>query len=159
MSDTLTLPKDRKAIIFMIGPPASGKSTWGKNFAQKVGAVYISTDELRAKVGKGESDQSVNPQVYMIATQKVQRALAQGKHVVLDATNIDRSARRTFIKPALQHGAYKIAVAFEVPREELLKRDAQRPRHVGPEVIDLYLNKYKRPVEGEEFDKVIIKNG
>ena len=155
----VTLPKNQKALVLLCGPPASGKSTWGKNFAQKVGAVYVSTDELRAKLGKGEGDQSINAQVFAVATQKVQRSLSQGKHVVVDATNIDKGARRTFIKPAEEHGAYKIAVAFEVSREELLRRDAERTRHVGPEVIDNYLHKYKRPVEGDEFDKVIIKNG
>lgn len=155
--DNVTIPQNRKALILIVGAPASGKSTWSKAFAQKVGAVYVSTDELRAKLGKGEGDQSINAQVFAVATQKVQRSLAQGKHVVVDATNIDRGARRTFIKPAEEHGAYKIAVAFEVSREELLRRDAERARHVGQEVIDRYINDYRRPDE-TEFDKVIIKH-
>lgn len=155
--ENLIIPQNRNAAIFMIGPPASGKSTWGKNFAQKVGAVYVSSDELRAKLGKGESDQSINAQVFMVAKQRVERALSQGKHVVIDATNINRGTRKTFMKPAKDHGAYTIAVAFEVPRDELLKRDAQRERHVGPDVIDKYIKDYQRPVIGDEFDKVIIK--
>lgn len=156
MTDNL-IPDNKRAAIFMVGAPASGKSTWGKSFAQKVGATYISSDELRAKLGKGEADQSINAQVFAIASQKFQRALSQGKHVVIDATNIDKDARKTFMKPAKEHRAYTIAVAFEVPREELIKRDAARARTVGPEVIDKFLNRYKRPVVGDEFDKVVIK--
>ncbi len=158
MEDNVTLPNDKKAVVLLVGAPASGKSTWGKNFANKVGAVYISSDELRAQLGKGESDQSINSQVFMVAKSKLERALSMGKHVVVDATNIDRGTRKTFVVPAKEHGAYIIAVVFEVPKEELLRRDAQRERHVGPEVIDKYLHKLKIPVEGEEVDKVVIKH-
>lgn len=156
MNDNL-IPENKKAIIMMVGAPACGKSTWAKNFSQKINAVYVSTDEIRAQVGKGEEDQSVNPQVFAIALSKVQKALSMGRHVVVDATNINSAARKTFLKPANEHDAYKIAVAFEVPREELVRRDAERNRHVGPEVIDKFLNKYQRPTE-EEFDKIVIKH-
>lgn len=149
------IPKDKKALILMVGPPASGKSTWGKEFAHKVGAKYVSTDEIRAEFGKGEEDQSINP--FGAAMGRVRNGLSQGRHVVVDATNINKSARKTFTKIGDELGAYKIAVAFEIPRAELLKRDAERQRHVGEEVIDRFLNDYRRPDE-TEFDKVIIKH-
>jgi predicted kinase len=155
MNNDNLIPKDKKALIVMVGPPASGKSTWGKEFAQKVGAKYVSTDAIRAQFGKGEGDQSVNP--FGAAMGRVRNALAQGRHVVIDATNINKSSRKTFTKIADELGAYKIAVAFEVPREELLKRDVGRERHVGQEVIDRYIKDYRRPDE-TEFDKVVIKH-
>jgi protein phosphatase len=153
--DNIQIPPNKNALIVVIGPPASGKSTWSKSFAQKVGAKYVSTDAIRAEFGKGEGDQSINP--FGAAIGRVRNALTQGRHVVIDATNINRSARKTFTKIADEFGAYKIAIAFEVPREELLKRDAQRDRHVGPEVIDRYIKDYRRPDE-TEFDKVVIKH-
>lgn len=153
----VTLPKNKKAMVLLVGPPASGKSTWGKEFAQKVGAAYVSTDAIRGQLSKkgDEGDQSANP--FGIAITKVQRALSMGRYVVVDATNINRAFRKVFIKIADEHEAYKIAVCFEVPREELLKRDAQRERHVGVEVIDDFLQKYKKP-ESDEVDKVIVKH-
>ena len=151
----VTLPKNKKAMVLLVGPPASGKSTWGKEFAQKVGATYVSTDAIRKAMTGDEGDQTYNP--FGIAITKVQRALSMGRYVVVDATNINRAFRKVFIKIADEHEAYKIAVCFEVPREELLKRDAQRERHVGVEVIDDFLQKYKKP-ESDEVDKVIIKH-
>jgi hypothetical protein len=93
----------------MVGPPASGKSTWGKEFAQKVGAKYISTDAIRAEFGKGEGDQSINP--FGAAMGRVRNALTQGRHVVIDATNINRSARKTYIDWAKSIGADSVRFA------------------------------------------------
>jgi len=156
MNDDIMPKDDRRAAVLLVGAPASGKSTWGKKFAEKVGATYISTDGIRTEIGKGEGDQTVSPAAFEIARERMKRALSNGKHVVIDATNIDGDSRRPFVKIARDFDAYKVAVTFEVSRDELLKRDAQRERHVGPEVIDRMLSKYKRP-STTNFDKVIVK--
>lgn len=146
----------KKALIILCGPPGSGKSTFGKKFAQDNKLVYVSTDEIRAEIGTDENDQSVSAAAFGIARQRVSVALHQNKNVVIDATNVNRKSRRDWINLGRGHGAFIIAITFEVPREELLKRDAQRERHVGTEIIDKFLNKYERPSE-LEVDKVIIK--
>lgn len=146
----------KKALIIMVGPPASGKSTWSKKFAADNKIERVSTDEIRAEIGAGEGDQSVSAAAFAIARRRVQTALAADKSVIIDATSVNRKARRDWINMGRGHGAYVIAVAFEVPKEELLRRDAQRDRHVGPEVIDRFVAKYERPTE-QEVDKVIVK--
>ena len=146
----------KNALIILVGPPASGKSTWGKDFAQKNNMVYVSTDEIRGQIGKGEDDQSVSAAAHMIAQKRVREALTLGKNVMIDATNCDGDARRPYVKMAKEHNAYKIAVTFEVSRDELLKRNAQRKRQVSSEIIDLFLKKYSRP-STVNFDKVIVK--
>ena len=50
----------KKALIILVGPPASGKSTWGKKFAADNQVEYVSTDEIRGQIGAGEGDQSVS---------------------------------------------------------------------------------------------------
>ena len=147
----------KNALIILVGPPASGKSTWGKDFATKNNMVYVSTDEIRGQIGKGEDDQSVSPAAFGIAKQRVSQALSQGKHAMIDATSVNRKARKDWINMGRGHGAYIVAVAFEVSTPELYKRDAQRSRHVGKEVIDRFVGKYQRPETGEGIDKVIVK--
>lgn len=153
--DTLDTGDKRKALVILVGPPASGKSTWGEKFAKKNNIKKISTDEIRAEIGSGEADQSVSAAAFGIARQRVSAELGAGRSVIIDATSVNRKARKDWINLARGHGAFVIAVAFEVPREELLRRDAARPRHVGEEVIDRFLNKYDRPSIGE-VDKVIL---
>jgi predicted kinase len=146
----------KNALVLLVGPPASGKSTWGKDFAEKNGAVYVSTDSIRAEIGTGEGDQTVSGAAFGIAKNRISRALSGGKNAVIDATNVNRKSRKDWIDIAQQNNAYTIAVAFEVPREELYRRDAQRERHVGNEIIDRFVDKYARPTVGE-VDKVIVK--
>ena len=146
----------KKALIILVRPPASGKSTWGKEFAKDNNVVYVSTDAIRAEIGSGEGDQNVSAAAFGIARQRVSQALGAGKSAMIDATSVNRKSRRDWIMLGRGHGAYIVAVAFEVSRDELLRRDAQCVRHVGPEVIDRFVNKYTRPTS-DEVDKIVVK--
>lgn len=146
----------QNALLILVGPPASGKSTWGKEFASANGVVYVSTDSIRAEIGKGESDQSVSGAAFAVARNRVTRALSTGKNVMIDATSVDTKARKDWIGLGRQFNAYIIAVAFEVPKEELFRRNAQRERHVPEEIIEKFVARYQRPTVNE-VDKVIVK--
>ena len=76
----------RKALVILCGPPASGKSTWGKQFALENDLAYISTDAIRAEIGTGEGDQTVSS-----------AAFAGGKSAMIDATSVNRKSRRDWI--------------------------------------------------------------
>lgn len=146
----------KNALIIMVGAPASGKSTWAKDFASKNNVVLVSTDSIRAEIGTGEADQSVSYAAFNIARGRVDRALSTGKNAIIDATSVNKKARKDWIELAKKHNAFTVAVTFEVPREELYRRDAQRDRHVGKEIIDKFSNKYQRP-DKTEVDQVIVK--
>ena len=156
MNDLKDIGEKKKALVILVGPPASGKSTWGKKFAQENNLTYVSTDAIRAEIGTGEGDQSVSRAAFVIARNRVSSALGTGKSAMIDATSVSRKARKDWINLGRGHGSFIVAVAFEVSREELLRRDAARERHVGPEIIDRFLHKYERPSE-QEVDRVIIK--
>jgi len=147
--------ENKLTLVLMVGPPASGKSTFGEKYASEHGMVYISTDKLRAELGMGESDQTVSALAFAIARKRVNKNLGLGKSVMLDATNINPKARKDWINIAREHEAHIKAFVFEVDREELIKRDGQRNRHVGELVIDKFLNKYHRP-DKDEVDEVIV---
>ena len=146
----------KNALIILCGAPASGKSTWGKKFALENNVEYVSTDEIRGKIGKDESDQSVSAQAFGVARRKISDALHAGKSAMIDATSVNRKSRRDWINMGRGAGAFIIAVAFEVPKDELYRRDAQRSRHVGPDIINRFVDKYERPTT-QEVDKVIVK--
>ena len=146
----------KKALVILCGPPASGKSTWGKRFAAENDLTYVSTDEIRAEIGAGEGDQTVSAAAFALARGRVSAALGAGRSAMIDATNVNRKSRRDWIMLGRGHGAFITAVAFEVPKDELYRRDAQRSRHVGPEIINRFVDKYERPTT-QEVDKVIVK--
>jgi len=155
--DKLNIGNEKNiALLILCGPPGSGKSTWGKKFAFDNNVEYVSTDAIRAEIGSGEADQSVSAAAFGIARRRVSAALASGKSAMIDATNVNPKSRKDWINMGRGAGAYIVAVAFEVSREELIKRDAERSRRVGVEIIDRFVNKYQRPTTAE-VDKVIVK--
>ena len=150
----------KNALVLLIGVSGCGKSTWGKKFAQENKMMYLSSDETRAKLGKSEDDQTVTPQVFNFLHKEVDRLLREGKSVMVDATNINRRDRKDFINSANKYDAYKVAVAFELDRETLIKRQETRAsqggRRVPDWVIDKMLGKYEPPTD-QEFDRIIWK--
>jgi protein phosphatase len=60
--------------------------------------------------------------------------------VVVDATNVEPSARRQLIARARFASVPAIAIAFALPREVVLSRNAARPgRVVDPEIVERHL--------------------
>jgi len=139
----------------MVGAPASGKSTWATDYANKNNCAYVCTDSIRAEIGKGEDDQEASGPAWFIAQKRVGEWLSIGKNVVVDATNIDSKTRKRWIKIAKEFDADTVAVVFEIDRDELIKRDAKRKRTVGPDVIDNFLEKYVRP-DNTEVNKIVL---
>jgi protein phosphatase len=144
-------------VIILIGPPGSGKTTWGKFYAEKNGIVRICPDEIRGKIGIDENDQSVSYAAFGIAYSTMENVLAQDKSVMIDATNMYRKTRKRFLKIARAHGAQTMAVVFEVDKKTLMERNKNRGkaggRNVGETIIDDMLSRYQRP-ENTEFDVI-----
>lgn len=146
--------KDKLSLVILIGAPASGKSTWGKKCAADNNMSYVSTDSIRAEIGSGEGDQSVSAAAWNIAAKRVTQSLSSGKSVVVDATNIDQKMRKGWIKTGREHKAFIVGVTFEVAKEELYRRNDQRERKVGHDIIDGFVARFKKPGMNE-VDKII----
>lgn len=141
--------------------PGSGKSTYAKRFianhAEPI--TYLSSDELRAKFGTSEEDQTVTPQVFGYIKREVESLLKNGKNVMVDATNVNRKDRNDSITTAKKYGARVTAFVFEMNRAGLIKRNADRGKQGGrvvPDwVIDKMLAKYEAPSNAEGIDDIV----
>jgi predicted kinase len=148
-----------KTLYITIGCPASGKSTYVKKYVednQQTG-MYLSSDELRAKFGSGETDQTVTPQVFSHIKLKITEFLTNvvGDYLIIDATSINRKNRRDYIDLTKNNDARIVAWVFERPRNVLVERNKNRDRVVPEWVIDKMLNQYERPTTDEGFDEII----
>ena len=66
----------------------------------------------------------------------VARRLSAGRTVVVDATNLERHARRPLLALATYDGIPAAAIVFEIERAEAIARDRRRHgRTVGEDVI------------------------
>ncbi|NLW06728.1 MAG: ATP-binding protein [Clostridia bacterium] len=143
-------------LTILVGPPAAGKSTWRQHYKGEV----ISTDSIRNEEFGVQYDPRIEPLVWRRAYQRLARALAQGKDVCFDATNVTKARRRPLINMARAAGAQVEAVVINPGLEVLLKRDAARPpgKKVGREVLLNIYRQLELPTLDEGFDRIEFVN-
>ncbi len=127
MQDTWgVLPDD--AVVLLIGPAGSGKSTWARaRFSQ---TQVVSSDALREMVSDDAADQDATRDAFAILHAIARARVRRGLLTVIDATNLLASSRRPLLELARRHARPTVAVVFEVPLPELLRRNARRERVV-----------------------------
>lgn len=148
---------------FLIGTPASGKSTLAKEMAQHFqNCVIVSTDAIRQQIfsePKNFGDwEVVNTEVL----QQVQTAIAAGQTVIYDATNAKRAWRIKILQQfkAIAPSLDWIGWYIQTPKEICQEWNSQRSAQVPSQVIDTYHDYLKTlpPDTSEGLSKVIEVN-
>ncbi|KAJ1812239.1 DNA kinase/phosphatase Pnk1, partial [Coemansia sp. RSA 2598] len=104
-TEVVQAQKESKGVlVVLVGPPASGKSTFSSTHLRPIGFERITMDDLKTRK-KCES--------------AVRDALAAGRCAVVDNTNPDEAARSGFVKIAADAGARSIAVVFGCESRDL----------------------------------------
>lgn len=129
--DFLKIPAT--SLVLLIGAAGSGKSTFAAR--QFPADAVMSSDQLRARIGAGESDQRVNHQVFEQLRRWIDDQLASGALAVVDATNTDWMRRSELIRSARRNGRPAIAIVFDLPLDVCLSRNAGRSRAVRASVV------------------------
>jgi predicted kinase len=137
-------------VIILKGLPASGKSTWARDFCEKnTDYVRINRDDLRNMRGKywlpKDEDMITDMEQSCITA-----AIDHGKSIVLDSTNLNPKYVENVQRLIMSHVDRQIEVEFKgfhVSPEECIKRDAKRGKDsVGADVIwDMYY-RYIAPI-------------
>ncbi len=134
-------------IIFTVGLPASGKSTWAKKYTEKnPDWIRVSRDDLRNMRGK----YWIPKQEKLITNLEnacIIEALRDGKNVIVDACNLNKDLVKNRVEmlknafPDLKTESKR----FDIEVEEAIKRDLTRPASVGSDVIWGMYEKYIAP--------------
>ena len=126
-------------IILTRGLPASGKSTWAKEFARvNPNVVRVSRDDLRAQMYPGADYRDIDEDLITEAeTALVRAALRQGKTVVVDAMHL----QQRYINRWQKLGYPVEIVEFHTDEATLLVRNTNRESRVPNHVI---VNNYKK---------------
>lgn len=131
-------------ITVTVGISGSGKSSWAHEQwkANPFGVVLVNRDKIREllfgyteqTVSAHYSDSNIGKlekQVTKYEDTLIHEALAEGKHVIVDATHLKRSYIDRF---KFWNVPIEVKV-FDITLEEAIKRDSSRQRQVGVEVI------------------------
>ncbi len=135
------------SLVVLIGSSGAGKSTFArKHFAQ---TEILSSDHFRGVVSDDETDQSATKDAFEVLHYILEKRLKAGRLTVIDATNVQREARRSLLKLAKQYHFFPVAIAFNLPAAFCHERNRQRPdRQFGPHVVNNQTRALKRSLKG-----------
>ena len=145
-----------KEVHILIGIPASGKSTFAKNFVfSHKDYKIVSTDDIRWKLFGNPSIQGNPKMIFAIAYKDIMSYLDKDYNVIFDATNISRKNRANLINFLNESGVENIvADYFPVTIDVALERNLQRKRHVPEKVIYKMFGKIEEPKYEEGFSEI-----
>lgn len=154
-------------ILVLIGLPASGKSTWTREFMEKYGdrfereVAYISLDKhidaRAAEKGTTYSEEYANSVGYASSMLKTEsnEAFAKEVNIVWDQTNLSKKKRSGILKK-VPDVYQKIAVDFDVSDRVLTERLERRAREEGKfipkHVIESMCKSYVPVTKSEGFE-------
>lgn len=129
-------------IIFLKGIPASGKSTWSKEFvSENPSYVRVNKDELRILLGSKEKPCRNEGKVIAKRDEIIIDALRNGKSVIVDDTNLnpihEKRVREIQNQIEIELNTkidFEIKI-FKISLNEAIERDSKRETSVGASVI------------------------
>jgi protein phosphatase len=122
------------SLVVLVGVSGSGKSS----FATKHFGPYevVSSDYCRGLVSDDENDQDATKDAFDVLGYIVGKRLERGRLTVVDATNVQPSARRHLLGLAKEHDLLPVAIVLDVPDGVAIERNAGRPdRDFGAGVV------------------------
>lgn len=145
-----------KKIILTKGLPASGKSTWALDLVSKNPNQYkrINKDDMRSMLDNGHWSRGNEKFVLQLRDIMVRKALEEGKHVIVDDTNLHSKHEKAMKEIARQVGDVEVIIKdfTNVPVKTCIERDLKRLNSVGKEVIMSMYNKFIRSEDDIDYE-------
>jgi len=130
-------------VVALIGSTGSGKSTFAEKHFKPT--EVLSSDFFRGLVSDDENDQSATGAAFDSLYYIANKRLEVGKLTVIDATNVQKSAREQVLKLAKEQNCHAVAIVLDFPPEVCLNRNSQREgRNYPAHVIQNHTRDLKR---------------
>ena len=132
-------------LVVLVGVSGSGKSTFAR--AHFKPTEVISSDFCRGLVADDENDQSATPDAFDVLNYIVGTRLRRGLLTVVDATNVQQSARAGLVRLAKSHDVLVDAIVLDVPEAMAVERNEERPdRDFGRHVVSRQHRELRRSI-------------
>jgi predicted kinase len=135
---------ERPVVIVMVGLPGSGKSHLARAVARRTPAVVLDSDALRGVLfADPKHTKREHGRLFPALHVLIDRLLARGNSIIIDATNLKEANRRPYYKLAEKNGAALYLVRTWAPwpviRERLTSRvDAHHPDDRSTATVEVY---------------------
>jgi len=133
-------------IILLRGLPASGKSTFAKEYVAKhPKSIRINNDDLRDMFHDGKWSSKNESVISKARNILIETFLLDDFTVLIDNVNLNPKHRKTMKGLAETYGAKFEVRNFPIEPQEAIKRDLNRHRSVGKDVIMRFYDDYVKP--------------
>src|SRR5438477_8949373 len=127
------------SLVVLVGASGSGKSTFARKHFKST--EVISSDYCRGLIADDENDQSATSDAFEVLHFIVAKRLAAGRLTVVDATNVQATARKPLVELARRYHVFPVAIVFDLPERLSHQRNRGRPdRQFGPQVVGRQLH-------------------
>ncbi|MES2764272.1 MAG: polynucleotide kinase-phosphatase [Bacteroidota bacterium] len=146
-------------LVVLMGASGSGKST----FARKhfLPTEILSSDYCRGLVSDDENNQAATKDAFDVLQYITAKRLSAKRLTVIDATNVQPEARKSWLMLAQQYHCHLVAIVLDMPERVCLDRNAMRSdRNFGSHVIPQQRHQLRRSLkalkrEGFRFTYVL----
>jgi len=156
---TIKLPEF--ALVVLIGASGSGKSTFAKTHF--LPTEVLSSDTMRGWVSDNENSQEATGDAFDVLHYVASKRLQNMRLTVIDATNVQQSARKPLVQLAREYHALPVAIVLDVPEKVAVARNADRPdRNFGRRVVASHRQQLRRSLHNlkrEGFRRVFHLKG
>lgn len=121
------------ALVALVGSTSSGKTTFAHRCFQPT--EVLSADFFRGMVSDNPNDQSASQDAFDLLYYAANKRLSNRKLTVIDATNLQQSARKQVLVCARAQDVHPVAIVLNLPEETLLERNRARTDHRIPDRI------------------------
>ncbi|HEY8092336.1 MAG TPA: TIGR03560 family F420-dependent LLM class oxidoreductase [Acidimicrobiales bacterium] len=146
MPETLPLPSP--CLVVLVGPAASGKTTWAERWFTP--DQVVSSDRLRALVGESEHDLAASKDAFALLDTVLQHRMRRRLTTVVDTLGLDPVLRARCRDLAARAAMPCFAIAFDVPAAEVRARNKARATPVPGAVLAAQLRGW--PAVGAALD-------
>lgn len=147
-------------LVAMVGATSSGKTSFANRHFKPT--EVLSSDFFRGMVCDDENSQNVSGDAFDLLYYAANKRLNNMKLTVIDATNIQQTARKQVITLAKEQNVHAAAIVLNLPEALLQERNKARPERNFPErVIRQHCRDVKSSIKGlkrEGFRFVYVIN-
>jgi protein phosphatase len=122
------------ALVAMIGTSGSGKSTFARKHFKAT--EVLSSDAFRGWVSDDENNQAASSDAFEMLYALASKRLKNGLLTVIDATHVQKEARKDLIEKAREYHVLPVAIVLDMPPAVCEKRNkARADRNFGRHVV------------------------
>ncbi|ADV68899.1 polynucleotide kinase-phosphatase [Deinococcus maricopensis] len=145
----MNIPLPELSLVALIGASSSGKSRFAARHFRA--PEVLSSDAFRALVANDENVLDANEDAFDSLYFVAGKRLARGLLTVVDATNVQPSARKRIVELARAHDVLPVAVVLDVEEDVLVARHEVRgDRPFGAGVVRGHAHDLRRSVRNLE---------